>query len=212
MVNQLVRFHDWANSSFITTLSRLPLRKVFTFVENVNEAVAFPNVNSKTDLCKAVIDQDFKSTLQNIYVSSALMFSNYENLLATFFPEPLCQMLTFNMPASIQLGMPLYVKYPRILAKFINKHLKLKSACIMLGNDATAPVLPDIFIPTLKLFNQIFLSVQPAPPKKRVKRGSFNRFFEYVFGDADNRLRTLESYTRQEIQMVNFLIDKANAT
>ena len=79
-------------------------------MENSNEAVAFPNVNSKTDLCKALIDQDFKSILQNIYVSSALMFHNYEDLLETFFPEPLCQMLKFNMPASIQLGMPLYVK------------------------------------------------------------------------------------------------------
>ena len=173
----MIRFHDWHNSSFLSPLSKLPLRKVFTFVENANEFVAFPNVNSETELCKAIIDPDFKSTLQNIYVSSAIMFSNYEELLTTFFPEPSCQKLTFNMPTSSQLGLPLYVKFSRILAMFINKHLKLKSACIMFGNDEIAPVLPDIFVPTLKLFNQIFLSIQAAPPKNRVKRGSFNRFF-----------------------------------
>jgi hypothetical protein len=83
----------------------------------------------------------------------------------------------------------------------------------MFGNDAAAPVLPDIFIPTLNLFNQIFLSVQPAPLQNRVRRSSsFNRFFEYIFGDAVERLRTIETYTRQEVRMVNFLLDKSNAT
>ena len=117
------------------------------------------------------------------------------------------------MPNSIQINMPLYAKFPRILAKFINRHLKVKYACIMFGNDAAAPVLPGIFIPTLNFFNQIFLSVQPAPLQNRVRRSSsFNRFFEYIFGDADERLRTIESYTRQEIQMVNFLLYKSNNT
>ena len=66
------------------------------------------------------------------------------------------------MSKLIQLNMPLYEKFPRVLAKFINRHLKVKYACIMFQNDAAAPVLPDVFIPTLELFNQIFISVQPA--------------------------------------------------
>ena len=37
-------------------------------------------------------------------------------------------------------------------------------------------------------------------------------FFEYVFGDADGRLRTLESYSRHQLRMIDFLIDKGNAT
>ena len=59
---------------------------------------------------------------------------------------------------------------------------------------------------------QIFISLKTDIPKKRVKRGSFNRFFEYVFGDADLQLRNLETFSRQELQMVNFLIDKSNST
>ena len=105
LVNQLVANYNWANNSFVETLSRLPLRKVLTFVENANQAVDFPNVNSETSLCKVVIDSDFRSTLQNIYMSSAIMFQNYENLLETFFPEPLCQILSFNIPDSIHINI-----------------------------------------------------------------------------------------------------------
>jgi hypothetical protein len=150
---------------------------MFTFVENADEIVKFPNVNSETDLCKAIIDPDFQATLQNIFVSSAVMFRSYEELLTTFFPEPQCQKLTFKLPTSILSGLHLYEKFPRILAMFINKHLKFKSVCTVFYNNGTAPNLPQIFLPTLQLFNQIFLSVQTAPPNNRVKRGSFNRFF-----------------------------------
>ena len=139
--------------------------------------MAFPNVNSKTDFCKAVIDPDFRSTLQNILVSSAALFHNYEDLLQTFFPEPSCQQFIFNIPTSIQSGLHLYKKLPRILAMFINKHLKIQSACTVFEHNKTALALPPIFIPTLTLFNKIFLSVQASPPKRRTKRGSFNLFF-----------------------------------
>ena len=60
---------------------------MFSFVENADDFVHFPNVNSKTDFCKAIIDPDFKATLQNIFVSSAVMFGTYEELLTTFFPN-----------------------------------------------------------------------------------------------------------------------------
>ena len=105
LINQLVTIHDWANDSFVVTLSRLPLHKVYTFVDNGNQDVDFPNINSETKLCKVEIDADFRSTLQNIYMSSALMFKNYENLLETFFPEPLCQILSFNIPDSIHINI-----------------------------------------------------------------------------------------------------------
>ena len=95
---------------------------------------------------------------------------------------------------------------------FINKHLKFGSICTIFENNNTAPNPPLIMQPPLKMFNQIFLSLQTDIPKKRVKRGSFNRFFEYVFGDADLRLRNLETFSRQELQMVNLLIDKSNST
>ena len=100
MVNQIVRFNTWPDNSFQATLSALPRGKMFSFVENADDFVHFPNVNSKTDFCKAIIDPDFKATLQNIFVSSAVMFGTYEELLTTFFPEPTCQKLTFNLPTS----------------------------------------------------------------------------------------------------------------
>ena len=112
---------------------------MFSFVENVDDFVHFPDVNSKTDFCKAIIDPDFKATLQNIFVSSAVMFGTYEELLTTFFREPACQKLTFNLPTSIQSGLHLYEKFPQILAKFINKLLKIKSVCTVFYNNKTAP-------------------------------------------------------------------------
>ena len=95
---------------------------------------------------------------------------------------------------------------------FTNKLLQFKSICTVIENGDTSLDLPENFLPTLQLFNQIFLSVHATPIHTRFKRGSFNRFFEYVFGDADERLRTLESYSLHQLRMIDFLVDKSNAT
>ena len=144
LIAQMFPVYNWNNNSFVETLSKLPRHEVFSFIANGSQSVNFPAVNSDTSLCKVKIDNDFKSTLQNIYASTAIMFQNFESLLKTLFPQPLCQLLKFNMSKLIQLNMPLYEKFPRVLAKFINRHLKVQYACIMFQNDAAAPVLPDV--------------------------------------------------------------------
>ena len=157
-----------------------------------------------TDYCKAIVDPDFRAALQNIFVSSAVMFQSYEKLLETFFPEPPCQKLTFKLPDSILPGLHLYEKFPRILALFTNKHMKFKSVCTVIENGDRSLDLPENFLPTLQLFNQICNSGVETPTHTRFKRGSFNRFFEYVFGDADERLRILESYSLHHLRMITF--------
>ena len=49
MVNQMIRLSTWPDSSFTYALSKLPLGQMHTFVENKDELVVFPNVNSKND-------------------------------------------------------------------------------------------------------------------------------------------------------------------
>ena len=139
------------------------------------------------------------------------MFSNYEHLLETYFPKPLCQTLKFNFPQQIVIHMPLYKKFPRVLAKFLNANLKVPSTCILFESDATAQALPAVFTPALNLFNQIFRSVQSFP-RNRIKRDLFTRFFEFVFGDASSRLKTLEYSNKREVAMTSFLMDKSNTT
>ena len=84
LIAQMFPVYNWANNSFIETLSKLPRHKVFTFVANGSQSVNFPAVNSDS-LCKVIIDNDFRSTLQNIYASTAIMFQNYESLLWMMF-------------------------------------------------------------------------------------------------------------------------------
>ena len=211
LIANLFAFRSWENNTFEITLSKLPKNTVYTFVDNGGIGVDFPNINDYSKLCKVEIDLDFISTLQNIYVSTASMFGNYELLLETFFPAPLCQKLKFNFPQSIDVNMPLYKKIPRLLAKFMSVNLKIPYACILLENDATAQVLPAVFTPVLTLFNQIFRSVQPSL-QNRIKRSTFTRFFEFVFGDEESRLRTLEYSNKQEVAMTDFLMDKSNTT
>jgi hypothetical protein len=150
---------------------------MFTFIQSQNDEVKFPNVNSISDFCKAIIDPDIKATPENIFVSSAVMFKNYEELLTTFFPQPACQKFTFKLPTSILPALHLYKMFPRVLSMLMNKHLKFGSVCTIFENDNTAPNLPPNFLPTLQIFNQIFLTVQTATLKTRIKRGSFNRVF-----------------------------------
>jgi hypothetical protein len=91
LVNKLVvrgRLNLFNKRSFQQTLLALPQGKMFTFVQNKIEAVEFPNVNSETDFCEAIIDPSIKANLENIFISSAVMFKNYEELLETFFPQP----------------------------------------------------------------------------------------------------------------------------
>jgi hypothetical protein len=197
---------------FEQTLLNLPQGKMFTFLQNKIEAVEFPNVNSETNFCIAKIDPAIKANIENIFISSAMMFENYEELLQTFFPKPICQIFNFELPASILQGIHLYEMFSRTLAMFINKHLQYEAVCAVFIHDTNAPALPSEMQPTLQLFNQIFLTIKPTALGKRIKRSSFNRFFEYVFGDADGRLRSLETYAQQELQMVNFLIEKSNET
>ena len=142
----MIKFNSWPDNSFQQSLLTLPRGKMFTFVENVDDEVKFPNVNSVIDFCKAIVDPDFQATLQNIFVSSAVMFKSYEELLTTFFPEPPCQKLTFKLPTSILPGLHLYEKFPRILALFINKHLKFKSVCTVFLNKDTAPKSSNVQI------------------------------------------------------------------
>ena len=188
----------------------LPICLHFVIVDR-GKKVFFLDVNGNQEMCKVKIDLDFLSTLQNIYVSTASMFSNYEHLLETYFPKPLCQTLKFNFPQQIVIHMPLYKKFPRILAKFLNANLKVPSTCILFESDATAQALPAVFTKALNLFNQIFGSVQSFP-RNRVKRDSFTRFFEFVFGDASSRLKTLEYSNKREVAMTSFLMDKSNIT
>ena len=150
---------------------------MFTFIQSQNDEVKFPNVNSISDFCKAIIDPDIKATPENIFVSSAVMFKNYEELFKKKFPQPACQMFTFKLPSSILPGLHLYKMFPRVLSMFMNEHLKFRSVCTIFENEDTAPNLPSNMQPTLKIFNQIFLSVQTATLRKRIKRRSFNVFF-----------------------------------
>jgi hypothetical protein len=80
---------------------------MFTFIQSQNDEVKFPNVNSISDFCKAIIDPDIKATPENIFVSSAVMFKNYEELFKKKFPQPACQMFTFKLPSSILPGLHL---------------------------------------------------------------------------------------------------------
>ena len=105
LVNGMIKFNNWPDNSFEESLSKVPSGKMYTYVENDNGEILFPNVNSMTDYCKAVVDPDFRAALQNIFVSSAVMFQSYEKLLETFFPEPPCQKLTFTLPDSILPGL-----------------------------------------------------------------------------------------------------------
>jgi hypothetical protein len=140
-----------------------------------------------------------KRIIENIYMTSGVMFKNHEKLLITFFPQPKCQLFTFKFPSSLQPGLKFYKQFPRILSVFINKHLEFKSISLVFVNSATAPSLPQIFHPPLKVFNEIFTSLKSKISNKRTKRGAFNRFFEYIFGDADMRLRNLETMSMQEL-------------
>ena len=111
LVANLFAFRDWENNTFEVTLSKLPKNTVYTFVDK-GETVSFLDINGNRKMCKVKIDLDFLSTLQNIYVSTASMFANYEHLLETYFPKPLCQTLKFNFPQQIVIHMPLYKKFP----------------------------------------------------------------------------------------------------
>ena len=210
LIANLFAFRDWNNNTFVDTLSKLPQNKVYTFVDR-GPRVKFLDVNSNIETCKVRIDMDFLSTLQNIYIGTATMFSSFEHLLETYFPQPPCQTLKFNFPQEIVANMPLYKKFPRVLAKFLNANLKVPSTCILFESEATAQPMPVVFTKALGLFNQVFGSV-PSFPRNRVKRDTFSRFFEFVFGDASSRLKTLEYANKREVKMTNFLMDKSNVT
>ena len=161
--------------------------------------------------CKVTIDKDFHSALENIYSATSITLHDFETLLASYFPEPVCQTLKFNIPTSSQKYTKLYSLYPRLLAKFLAQHLKVKYTCLILENNATSDPLPVVFKSRLDLFHRLFSSL-PKPSSTRVKRGTFSRFVEYVWGEADSRMHNLEYYTREELEMVNFLLDKSNHT
>ena len=78
LVNKMIKFNTWPDDSFENTLSNVPSGRMYTYIENDNGEISFPNVNSITDHCKAIIDPDFRAALQNIFVSSAVMFQHYE--------------------------------------------------------------------------------------------------------------------------------------
>ena len=164
-------------------MSRLESNTVYTFIDKGEAGMSFRDINVDFKKCKVKIDLDFLSTLNNIYTGTASMFSNFEYLLETYFPQPLCQTLKFNFPQQIAIHMPLYKKFPRVLPKFLNANLKVPYACILFESNTTAQALPTIFIPALNLFSKIFRSVQSSP-QNRIKRDTFTRFLEFVFGDA----------------------------
>ena len=210
LITNLFAFKDWSNDSFVNTLSRLPQNTVYTFVDR-GQTMKFLNVNSNVFKCKVRIDMDFLSTWRNVYVGTATMFASYEHLLETYFSKPPCQTLKFNFPQEIVANMPLYNKFPRVLAKFLNANLRVHSTCILFENEATAQPMPVVFTKALNLFNQVFGSVQSFP-RTRVKRDTFSRFFEFVFGDASSRLKTLEYARKRDVKMANYLMDKSNVT
>ena len=46
LITRLFAFHGWENDTFVTTLSRLPLNTVYTFVDNGDLGVTFNNIKS----------------------------------------------------------------------------------------------------------------------------------------------------------------------
>ena len=203
-------FKNWSNNSFVTTLAGLSDDTVYTFIDR-GQRIKFIRVNDITSTCKVKIDLDYLSTWRNVYIGTATVFSSYEHLLQTFYPKPPCQILKFNFPTEIIVDIPLYNEFPRILAKFLDANLRVPATCILLKHEASAQPMPSLFLKALSLFSRVFGSV-PSFPRTRVKRDSFSRFFEYVFGDASSRLKTLEYARRRDVKMQNYLLDKSNIT
>ena len=209
LISNLFSFKNWNNNSFVATLATLPQNTVYTIIDR-GQITKFSDVNDVTT-CKVQIDSDFLSTWRNVYIGTATIFANYEHLLQTYFTKTPCQTLKFKFPQEMIGNMPLYSKFPRVLAKFLNANLKVHSTCILLKDEASAHPMPVVFTKALNLFGQVFGSI-PSFPRTRVKRDTFSRFFEFVFGHASSRLRTLEYARKRDVKMANYLMDKSNVT
>ena len=212
LLASLFHFNHWNNNTFVATMKGLDDNVIYTtrYIPDGQRIKFFP-INNDYPTCTVKIDLDYLSIWRNIYVGTATIFANFEHLLQTFFPKTLCQTLKFQFPIDIVNDFPLYDKFPKILAKFLNANLKIPATCILLENEASGRPMPSLFGVPLKLFSRIFESV-PDYPRTRVRRDSFSRFFEWVFGDASTRIKTLEYARRGDLKMQHYLLDKSNLT
>ena len=82
------------------------------------QEVVFSDKNDQTVQCSYIVAQPYMDTLLNIYVSTAVVLQHYERLLTSFFPNPPCQTLKFNIPFAFKSDF--YQQYPRIIAILLN--------------------------------------------------------------------------------------------
>jgi hypothetical protein len=212
LLGSLFHFNEWHNDTFVSMMKNIDENVIYTtmYISDGRRIKFFP-INNELPTCIVKIDLDYLEIWRNLYEATATIFANYEYLLETFFPKALCQNLKFQYPIDIVNNFPLYDKFPKLLAKFLNAHLKIPATCILLKHEASGRPMPSFFDEPLQLFSRIFESV-PNYSRNRVKRDSFSRFFEWVFGDASTRIKTLEYARRKDLKMQNFLLDKSNLT
>ena len=168
LVNTLFTEFGLPNSVFAKQLSKLASGLVFTVVQINESNINFDPIDDPTFFCKVTIDRDFHSALENIYSATSITLHDFKTLLASYFPEPVCQTLKFNIPTASQKYTKLYSLYPRLLAKFLAQHLKVKYTCLILENNATSDPLPVVFKSRLDLFHRLFSSL-PKPGSARVE-------------------------------------------
>ena len=169
----------------------------------------FNDINDESFKCVAVVAQPYIDTMLNVYVGSAVVFQHYERLLTSLFPTPHCPNMIFNLPAEFQSIF--YLKFPRILAIFLDSYVVNPMICTQLVHDDASPNMPASFADPLRLFGRMFTTKLDTQVNSRPKRGSssFDNFLSWVFGDTPQRVYNLETLEMRHLKKINNFIDQS---
>ena len=116
---------------------------IYHMVEQSDGSVVFSDINDETVHCAAHVSEPFLNNLLNIYIGTGVVFNHFERLIESFFPDPNCQILSFNIPDHLQTDM--YELYPRIMAVLLNGYTKESLHCTYFVHNLTSPAMPSLF-------------------------------------------------------------------
>ena len=100
-------------------LKTLPEGIILHATQTLGGPVHFHNINDKEATCVGLLSEPFLNILNNIFISTAAVFHQYELILTSLFPMPKCPTMIFNIPS--ELRSVYFIKFPRIIAIMLKK-------------------------------------------------------------------------------------------
>ena len=95
-------------------LKTLPEGIILHATQTLGGPVHFHNINDKITTCVGLVSEPFLNILNNVFISTAAVFHQYELFLTSLFPIPKCPTMNFIIPSEFRSIY--FIKFPRIIA------------------------------------------------------------------------------------------------